>query len=253
MHHPAQPPELVTDLSPTTWIEPRLEPWGWGRGVPVCSQVPTGFAVYLRLFHPAPDGRRWDRIAAQRYRFAHPLMQWEGLCRNQDEFVNGPMIGSLPEAEMRRLFGHLPSADEVYYAFWNGFGLDYVAAGLDPERPGRVLGQGRRIDSWRTPLLELPSRGYVVLRGPLHPLALVTRGQGDAPLEPEQSPNLIWPAEHTWFVATEIDHRFTLIGGDEALATALLDDPELEVVRVQPDDRIDYGGDTVNDKLPAWG
>lgn len=243
-----QPPALVTDPALTDWLSSRLVPWGWEHGVPVTSQVPTGFGAYLRLFHPV-DGRRWARIAAERYRFAHPLMQWEGLCRHQAEFLDGPAIGTLPEPELRRLFTHLPPADVAYYGFWDGFGLDYLAAGLDPDRPGRVAGPGMRVDPRRTPMLDLPSRSYVVLTGPLRPLVLVD-GRST---RPTQSPNLIWPQDRSWFVATEIDYNFTLIGCDEALAADLLADAELEVVRVGAGDRMDYDGDTINDKLPAWG
>jgi hypothetical protein len=43
----------------------------------------------------------------------------------------------------------------------------------------------------------------------------------------------MWPADHAWFVATEIDHPWTGIGGSEALIQDLLDADRLNVTRVE--------------------
>ena len=47
------------------------------------------------------------------------------------------------------------------------------------------------------------------------------------------SPNLLWPADHAWCVATDIDTTWTGVGGSAALADDLLADSRLEVVRTR--------------------
>src|SRR5437879_7616655 len=45
--------EFSADLSPSTWIAPRLLSWGQEQGTRVASVVPTGYAAYVRVLHPA--------------------------------------------------------------------------------------------------------------------------------------------------------------------------------------------------------
>lgn len=52
-----------------------------------------------------------------------------------------------------------------------------------------------------------------------------------------QSANLIWPKDHSWCVATEIDWDSTLIAGPYPVTQAILDDERLETFEV------DYGDD----------
>ena len=61
-----------------------------------------------------------------------------------------------------------------------------------------------------------------------------------------QSPNLFWPEDRTWCVATEIDLFCTLIGGSEEMADRLIADPLLEAWRVFPDDPITWDSDDIN-------
>ena len=68
-------PRHTTDAALSAWLVPRLLPWG-PAGVPVGATVPTGFAAYVRVLHPLPDGRRWREIAASKGRVLHPLAQW---------------------------------------------------------------------------------------------------------------------------------------------------------------------------------
>jgi len=61
-----------------------------------------------------------------------------------------------------------------------------------------------------------------------------------------QSPNLFWPQDHAWWVASEIDLLCTLVAGSEALAQALVADPRLEAWRVRPADPIAFDSDQIN-------
>jgi hypothetical protein len=61
-----------------------------------------------------------------------------------------------------------------------------------------------------------------------------------------QSPNLFWPQDHAWCVASEIDLFCTLVAGSEALASALLSDPRLEAWRVFAGDSVTWNSDEIN-------
>jgi hypothetical protein len=50
------------------------------------------------------------------------------------------------------------------------------------------------------------------------------------------SPNLMWPADHAWFVTTSIEGTWSGVGGSAALVDDLLRDPRLEVVRQRYDE-----------------
>ncbi len=60
------------------------------------------------------------------------------------------------------------------------------------------------------------------------------------------SPNRWWPEDRRWFIHTDYDLTFTLVGGEIDLIDALVSDEELECVRVRSDHRIDYRADTIN-------
>jgi len=61
-----------------------------------------------------------------------------------------------------------------------------------------------------------------------------------------QSPNLLWPVDRSWCVATEIDFDSTLVGGSAELIAAVLANPDLEAFPVRPDDSLQADADTVN-------
>jgi hypothetical protein len=61
-----------------------------------------------------------------------------------------------------------------------------------------------------------------------------------------QSPNLIWPADRAWFVASEIDFDSTLVAGTSALIEEILDSPALEAWPVEPGSSLAYDADRVN-------
>lgn len=61
-----------------------------------------------------------------------------------------------------------------------------------------------------------------------------------------KSPNLFWPADHAWCVASEIDFDSTLVGGSNNLIEAVLKTSELDAWPVRPDDSLAADGDRVN-------
>jgi hypothetical protein len=61
-----------------------------------------------------------------------------------------------------------------------------------------------------------------------------------------QSPNLFWPNDHAWCVASEIDLFCTLVAGTNTLTENLIADPRLEVWRVLAGDPVSADSDDKN-------
>jgi hypothetical protein len=100
------------------------------------------------------------------------------------------------------------------------------------------------------PLLKLPGRDYVLLDATTEELVdgswRRTSGLGWFRGLPGVSPNLLWPADRTWCVASEIDFDSTLVGGSRALVEEICADEALEAFEVEEDDDLSLAGDTVN-------
>ncbi len=121
-----------------------------------------------------------------------------------------------------------------------------TTAGVAPEI-ARAL---QRTDGHAGPLLlHLPHRDYILLTATLAELADPawprTAGIGwqrdHGPM-----PALIWPDDHAWCVASEIDFDSTLVGGSRELVDAILADDAFESFEVGPDDDLTWDGDSVN-------
>jgi hypothetical protein len=225
----------LRDVSPAAWIGPRLHPFAQDIG----SVIPEGFAAYARLFHPVDADRdrreRWSDVAARTGRILHSEMQFHLIAapRSQTPSVdynrdNQPRMGTLHLEQRRILADHLRSAtstpDRCWFAMWEGFG------GLDD---GEV---GARV--------ELPNRNYLLYNGAID-RAL------ESPFPFDQSPNLWWPDDRAWFVATEIDFDSTFVGGDEGLIAALVSDDRLETLPIALSAKADAAADRINWALNA--
>ncbi|WP_040168484.1 hypothetical protein [Microbacterium gorillae] len=60
------------------------------------------------------------------------------------------------------------------------------------------------------------------------------------------SPNLLWPADRSWILVTDIDLDSTVVGGSVALIDALITDPHLEALALPADADLGWDADTVN-------
>ena len=87
---------------------------------------------------------------------------------------------------------------------------------------------------WALPRLRLPYRDYLLFRGPLRAALDLAGREPSYAFEP-QSPSLLWPADHSWCVSTEIDFDSTLIGGADDLIGAVLTAPGLDAWPIEPD------------------
>ncbi len=254
---------VTHDVSVGGWIAPRLT----GEFGAVTLAVPNGYPAYVRIFHPArgrgDELKRWSDVAQATGRRAHRLMQWHAVVgtTDSDNFRGSlcpewePERGNLAHPALRALCdildGHTSTADDCYFALWEGWGglESYGWVVGDPVVPGRqVGGQTRHVFSageLSSPRLCLPGRDYVLLAGPLDDSLRIGSWIGADWFSP-QSPNLFWPANRAWCVASEIDFDSTLVGGSAGLIEAVLESPELETFAVQPDDSLAYDADTIN-------
>jgi hypothetical protein len=254
---------VIHDLSPTHWIAPSLG----GEFGAVTLEVPSGYAAYVRICHPASDRqgnpRMWSEVARATGRTPHRLMQWHALVGTPD-YLN--MRGSLWEganphrgnlapqplgALCDRLSEHTATAEDCYFCLWEGYGglesygwleNDAAATGSSSDQPTEHRFTTEELGA---PRLHLPHRDYLVLTGPLScapRLAWLHQPGWSSP----QSPNLFWPADRAWCVASEIDFDSTLVGGSQALIGGILKTPELDAWPMEPDDSLAADADKIN-------
>jgi len=246
----------TSDAEQGRWIRDRLHPFGQNVG----SVVPGGYEAYARLFHPVDDQSgnttRWSDVARRNGRIAHPEMQFHlvstpaGTTPSDPNHPSGRVRwGSLPRDELaalvRVLERHTETPLDCWFAVWEGFGQVHggSAFGQLTTSGGAAVAGLAPIDVLRGPRLRLPQREHVMLRGPL---AEVT-DLHDALMG--QSPNLWWPRDRAWCIATEIDLAWTYIGGGQRLIEELLIDRVLEALPAKITDRVTIDGDVLNTAL----
>lgn len=190
---------------------------------------PEGFAAHARLFHPLIEGDLPDE---------------QGLLQVQGR-LDRPLLGALVGVLAR----HTAAPDDCFFGLWEGFG-DLHGSPCVGFLGGR-FGRGRRPppvppafprEVMDAPRLVLPNRAYLLFRGPLSDAG--EWGVADAAPgwpRPINSPNLMWPADRAWFVATEIDLPWTGIAGSGELVADLLDTADIDVEAVEdPGQRLPY-------------
>ena len=247
------------DVSPAAWIAPRL---GGDFGA-VTRTVPGGYEAYARICHPVADrdGRpvTWSEVAAATGAQAHRLMQWHALVGSSDPLNftgsvwggSDPRRGNLaPEAlvALISLLGdHTAAASACFFCLWEGHGwvdrppteVRSYSAGVDRPEPAPRAAAFSAEELCRA-RVELPHRRYLLLLG-----ALPAATQIGFPPH-RQSPNLFWPADQAWCVATELDFDSTLVGGTTELINAILDVPALDVWQMQAEDSLAADADLIN-------
>lgn len=227
----------LTDLSPIAWVAECTRPIGRGSDrVLLHSVIPEGYPAYARVLHPAyvageDTPVRWARVAARNGKTVHSQVQFGRLSGSDDPYahppwVEPPFVGELPEAEAKTMAATLSNftttPDRCYLLVWEGYG------GIEKMYPPSVT-------------LELPDRKYLAYAGSIDSiLELCVDGNTLV------GPNLWWPEDQAWVVATEIDFLETYAGGTVACIGQLLGDPDLEAFPLSIDDRVDFFADTIN-------
>ncbi|WP_432521079.1 hypothetical protein [Kineococcus sp. SYSU DK006] len=85
------------------------------------------------------------------------------------------------------------------------------------------------------PRLEVGSRSYLLLTAPLRAVPTLGRSTRyrDRRWFERHSPSLLWPADRSWIVATDLDFHHTFVAGPHVLLERVLADPRLEA-QLQP-------------------
>ncbi|GAA3546182.1 hypothetical protein GCM10022222_32300 [Amycolatopsis ultiminotia] len=91
------------------------------------------------------------------------------------------------------------------------------------------------------PVFRLPLRDMYLLNGNLTGLS-----QNLAPAPLSSLPNIAWPDDRSWVIATEVDLRSTYIAASSECVHDLLIDDGIEAFEVRPTDLVTLESDTVN-------
>jgi hypothetical protein len=233
----SSPLELMTDLTAADWLADRLVGWPTPeQTILVGSVVPTGFEAYARVLHPPHDTSdrpiQWADVAASTGRMVHPEMDWEriivprrGFEGRDPVWAHAPLDGYLDPLQCAELatalapFTDTPQA--CWFCYWAGFG----------DIPERL---------WECPRVRLPGREYLLLRGPLDAVTSSTFERIEF-----QAPNIWWPDDRNWCVATEIDLMSTYVGGSQSCIDALAGS-SFEAIPTGTDARVDHLADRLN-------
>jgi len=230
---PRQPVDnrLVADLGvqpsvaveEAIWIGDRLSPFD---SCVVTSVVPGGFEAYARVLHslnpPAPGQQlgRWADVASWSGIELVPGIDFPDIALPEHE-PSGvepwpghvPEVGTLHPADADALAAllarHTSTPDHCWFCTWEGWGSVFFEDG---------------------PRIQLPHRNYALFVGALAALPSLMGAQDD------HSPNLWWPDDRAWCVATEIDLAWTYVGGPAALVSDVLANPYLEAQPASPED-----------------
>ena len=201
---------FASSLDSASWIKSRLLPYERGEPPRFGHDVPSDYEKYIRIWYP-PHGSINQRVLG-----------------SLEDRALGPLVSMLEAAS------NLES-EECSFAFWEGWGH------LD-ENLQRLTG----LRGWSPSVEQAASfslneyRNYVLLTGPLSALLI------DDTWKLKLSPQFWWPEGKAWFVASEVDFGFTLIGADGPLASAMLARDDLETDEIEWSDVIDDFGDGVS-------
>ncbi|UWX98582.1 hypothetical protein N2K95_08055 [Arthrobacter zhaoxinii] len=264
----------LADPQSGAWIAARLAQAGT-----VSGTVPQGYAAYARIFHPIraqlldwrPDGpvtvesrnMRWEELAEARGTVAHPLMQWSAILAGYRNPVwnergwhyEDPLVGALPAGTLaevvRLLAAHTQPPGRCLAGLWDGWGWvtgagETSAVSAGGPAPQEALPLPGYAAADRVPRLELPARDYLLFTGDLAVFADPGWQERNG-WDPLQSPNLLWPQDAAWFLASEIDFDSTLVGGSVELITDLLQAGTFEAMAVPLDGDLTRLGDLRNE------
>ena len=196
-------------------------------------------------------------MAERNGRLVHPEMQLHAIATPAGQPVNNgkadrlvnhlTLVGELPEAETRHLAEllatHTETPRDCHFGVWDGYGDLHQAPSLlrrgtirqPPPGPGLLPDYVAEAGS-----VGPKQRRYFLLNG-----ALADIDEAREMLN-VRTPNLWWPADKKWFVATEIDFCWTLVGGSKALVDALVASKDLEALQSGYEHQGMVHSDTVN-------
>jgi hypothetical protein len=237
-HHAPMRPRLPHGLEPATstdhaaWVVGAMT----GRDG-VALVIPGGFDRYARLLHPLPDGTVWPAAyratGTDRYPYPYATPDDQPLLA-----VEGHMGPALADALTPVLAAASGTPARCHYGVWRGWGeingsrvtisfSSYGTSGSDGIGTS-VVDDDEAVHAFVAACPVQPwwgGRDVLLMDGPL-----------DA-VPSSVGPQWWWPEDRCWFVANEIDHPWSYVGGDAALIAALLGTPGVDGVAIDHADR----------------
>lgn len=251
--------ESPADSAAADWIEPELT----GKFGTVGGLVPSRYQSFIRIFHPATtsDGKpaTWSQVAKAMGRTMHPCVQWHALLGSSDpeefsgsEWSGGyPERGELPAELFKALCAALGSeAARCYF----GVDIGWTAASLavswkqdEPTKVGTTEWRGADVPGAHFELPHGSGREFLLVRGPLNAVAEIAEaiGQGDL----GSLVHLVWPPDHSWYLATDVDFDSSILGGSVELLNRVASSAGVEALQVNLDDSLTADADYVNSPL----
>jgi hypothetical protein len=210
-----------SDLSAAAWIIDCDRSWQQ-----LVHFGPPGFPGYVRLrFIPDPA--------------------YEGQSESDADIDES----ALSETEQLRavlaaLTRHTSTPDDCYFCLWDGWGSDIEGgdgARILDNRTG-IVQRGPWIAPafpravLRGPKVVIPNRAYFLFHGSVSDFGEWGAAE-EWPGQPRLDmphPAFVWPADHAWCVARDVDPHWAGVGAAVAAVEELLDDPDLDVVAADP-------------------
>jgi hypothetical protein len=189
---------------------------------------------------------RWAEVAAWSGMPLRPEAQFHSIAlppvrpqRPAPCSSQGPHEGSLylPDAEalagLVRQWTTTPG--HCWFCVWDGYGWDGRTLYSRPGQPSVRLPDPVPATIRDGPRVHLPNRDYLLYAGPAEAVAATASLSVG-----EQTPNLWWPADRAWCVATEIGLPWTYVGGPAGLIERILDDERIEALPANPRDPLTH-------------
>jgi hypothetical protein len=160
-----------------------------------------------------------------------------------------PRTGTLSDRQVRalsRLAGkHTSTSEACWFCLWEGYG--YLT--LFEARAYFTEDSKPRLSRLPFSFQKKPRKRTVTAKkvtpNNARSYLLFTGSVADA-VGWEDGPNIWWPENRAWCVASEIDHPYSYVGGSKELIEELLADPELEALPAQLEDPVTYDSDKIN-------
>jgi len=199
------PLAICSDLSPADWIVASDLPWPR-----LVTFGPAGFAAYARVrFIPDPIRDGQPETEADPDASPDEVDQWRAL--------------------LQLLAAGTADPDDCFFGLWDGWGF--------PE-------SARRWPSFGVPRgARLAARSYFLFHGALSEAEIWSGGApanagiwGLPEFERGGAPAFVWPSDHKWCVAADIDPHWAAIGASVPLIERLIGDRRLDAVEADPAD-----------------
>jgi hypothetical protein len=209
-----------------------------------------GLASYARLLHPSedyPGSPTWAEVARANGRVMHPSVQWDKISSPAQQEIPGqrrPMTPWTLEALCAILARHTATPQTCYFAVsrFRGFTTSTITANRPPdggvpevEAPKPPPAEWQLDESGPTfSLPHHPPRNYYLFEGHVGDAVRIGRWANERRFD-LRMPDFIWPADHTWCVASTPFLDSTFIGGSGELVVELCASEAIEVFQFPPD------------------